>query len=299
MFVCWLHSPVYNTLQLKTVKYTMLTTKHTYRWSNLPSLPAKNNSFIIKFPLSSVFRDKEIGEEYHNVVKIENVEKCMCLGSNMMYDLDCQWETATRPVKTDPNMKAIGMIWESKVINLHTKLSKLNMCVFSSMLYGCEAWIIMTRKEGDWHLRRIATEKSKNRMDAEDQKQETISELQLKEEPVTESHTEKVTVIWTYLQNEWQQKSQDPSVLIEGLNRTGRLHRGWADNIIDWCKEASLQWLSHNALDRITVRTQWRRHQTSMDGKPVVVDGGDDVCPLPCNIIMLTRTCLSQVEMQI
>lgn len=58
----------------------------------------------------------------------------MYLESNMPYDLDCKKEIASKTAKTGTNLKAMDKIKKSKAINLSTKLSVLNTCIFSSIL---------------------------------------------------------------------------------------------------------------------------------------------------------------------
>jgi hypothetical protein len=38
-------------------------------------------------------------------------------------------------------------IWKSKAVSIETKLAVLRTCVFSSMLYGCETWVLTKDSE--------------------------------------------------------------------------------------------------------------------------------------------------------
>jgi hypothetical protein len=51
-------------------------------------------------------------------------------------------EILVRIAKATTTLKAMDKIWKSKSIKTETKMKGLQTCVFSGMLYGCEAWVI-------------------------------------------------------------------------------------------------------------------------------------------------------------
>ena len=90
-----------------------------------------------------VFGENETDENITTQGNIlENVESFTYLGCTMTHDLDCKKEVAIRFAKAMTLLKAMDKIWSSKSIKWHTKLRVLDTCVFSSALYGCEAWVI-------------------------------------------------------------------------------------------------------------------------------------------------------------
>ena len=96
-----------------------------------------------------VFGEKNLAKKIVvDGIQLENVENFTYLGSNMTYDLDGRKEVLVRIAKASAALKAMDKIWKSKAIKLKTKLSVLKTCVFSSMLYGCEAWVITKYIEG-------------------------------------------------------------------------------------------------------------------------------------------------------
>ena len=90
-----------------------------------------------------VFGDKDIT---HRIVvegaQLENVERLTYLGSNMTYDLDCKGEIKMQIAKGTAMLKALDNIWKSSAISTKTKIGVLRTCVFSSMMYGCETWVL-------------------------------------------------------------------------------------------------------------------------------------------------------------
>ena len=53
-----------------------------------------------------------------------------------------QKEIAVRAAKPMSVLTAMDKIWKSKAISLQTKLMVLKTCVFSSMTYACETWVL-------------------------------------------------------------------------------------------------------------------------------------------------------------
>ena len=74
--------------------------------------------------------------------QLENVEKFTYLGCLNTYDLDSKKEILVRISKATAALSAMDKIWKSTTIHKKLKLEVLKTCVFSGMLYGCEAWTI-------------------------------------------------------------------------------------------------------------------------------------------------------------
>src|SRR6218665_3657163 len=73
---------------------------------------------------------------------LENVEQFTYLECNMTYDLDNMKEVRTRLAEATKALKASEKVWRSKNIEIETKKKVLHTCVFSTLLYGCEAWVV-------------------------------------------------------------------------------------------------------------------------------------------------------------
>lgn len=209
-----------------------------------------------------VFGNKEIEKKISvDGVELENVEKFTYLGSNMTYDLDCKKEISIRIAKSRANLKAMDKIWKSKAIALKTKLSILNTCVFSSMLYGCETWTLTKESQ----RRILAFERICYRK---------ILRLGWIQKITNEELYRRILLNETLFQKVIQRKltlfghicrmSNDRKIktlvfgIMDGKNRRGRPNREWADDIEDWCG-ANLQQLSHSALNRQMWKTIVKR----------------------------------------
>src|SRR6218665_2629353 len=64
------------------------------------------------------------------------------LGSNTSYDLDSMREVSTRLAKATAALKAMAKVWKRRSIEIETKRRVLQTCVFSSLLCGCEVWVV-------------------------------------------------------------------------------------------------------------------------------------------------------------
>ena len=73
--------------------------------------------------------------------RIENVKEFVYLGSLSTWDNDCSKDIRARIAKGKGIMAGFNSVWKSKNITYETKLSILRTCVFSTALYGCEAWM--------------------------------------------------------------------------------------------------------------------------------------------------------------
>src|SRR6218665_3655444 len=90
-----------------------------------------------------VFGEKEpTGKLLIDGRHLENVEQFTYLGSNTTYDLDNMREVRTRPAKATAALKAMEKVWKSRSLEIETKKRVLQTCVFSILLYGCEAWVV-------------------------------------------------------------------------------------------------------------------------------------------------------------
>ena len=200
-----------------------------------------------------VFGEKEIDQKI--IVdghELENVDHFTYLGCCVTYDLSCKKEIVIRIAKATAALKAMEKIWKSKAINLQTKLSVLNTCIFSCMLYGCEAWVMtkecerrvlaFERKCYRKILRIAWTQKINN--------EEVYRRIQVKENLMQKIIQRKLRLFGHICRMKDDRKIKTLVFgMMDGKNRRGRPHREWADDITGWCG-ASLQQLSHTAQDR-------------------------------------------------
>ena len=56
-------------------------------------------------------------------------------------------EVRTRLAKATAVLKAKEKVWKSRSIEIETKKRVLETCVFSILLYGCEAWVVTKETE--------------------------------------------------------------------------------------------------------------------------------------------------------
>jgi hypothetical protein len=184
--------------------------------------------------------------------QLENVEKFTYLGSNMTYDLDSRKEILVRIAKATTTLKAMDKIWKSKSIRTETKTKVLQTCVFSGLLYGCEAWVItkdveqsilaFERKCYRKILKITWTQKVSNT--------ELYRRIQLKENIMQKPIQRKLGVFGHICRMSDERKIEALMFgRMDGTNRRGRPHREWLDDITGWGR-ASLQELSHIAIDR-------------------------------------------------
>ena len=185
-------------------------------------------------------------------IELENVDRFVYLGSTLTYDLDCVKEISIRIAKAMSNLIAMDKLWKSKAISLHTKLSVLNTCVFSSMLYGCETWTLTKESE-----RKILAFERKcyrkilrigwiQKVTNED----LYARIQLKENLLQKVIQRKLRLFGHICRMEDTRKIKTLMFgIMDGRNRRGRPHREWADDVVAWCG-ADLQELSNCARDR-------------------------------------------------
>jgi hypothetical protein len=200
-----------------------------------------------------VFGDKDLTKQMVvDGIQLENVDRFTYLGCNMTYDLDCRQEVMVRIAKAMAALKALDKIWKSKAIKQETKLSVLRTCVFSSMLYGCEAWVItkdiekrilaFERKCYRRILGIVWTQKVTN--------VELYNRIRLKENMMQRIIQRKLGLFGHICRMSNDRKIKTLVFgMMDGRNKRGRPHREWADDLTDWCG-TSLQKLSHIALKR-------------------------------------------------
>ena len=137
-------------------------------------------------------------------------------------------------------------------IALETKLSILKTCVFSTMLYGCETWIVTKRCESQIlsferkcyrEIRRIGwTQKVTN--------EELYRKIQLAETLLQKVIQRKLRLFGHICRMDDSRKIKTLVFgMMDGSNKRGRPQREWSDDIEQWCG-ATLQELSHAALNR-------------------------------------------------
>ena len=73
---------------------------------------------------------------------MESVTEFEYLGSLITWDNDGTTEIKRRIRKATGVMAGFRNIWNSKNINLATKLEILKTCVFRVLLYACETWTL-------------------------------------------------------------------------------------------------------------------------------------------------------------
>lgn len=198
-----------------------------------------------------VFGEQEI--ENKMVVdgtQLDNVDNFTYLGCNMTYDLSCKKEVVVRIAKATVILKAMDKVWKSKAVSLPTKLNVLRTCVFSSMLYGCEAWVLTKELE----RRILAFERKCYRKILQIAWVQKVSNedlyrrIQPKENLLQVIIQRKLRLFGHICRMNNNRKIRTLVFgMMEGTNKRGRPHREWADDIVHWCG-ATLQELNHSAL---------------------------------------------------
>ena len=78
----------------------------------------------------------------------------------------------------------------------------------------------------------------------------TVCHNSAKTNDAAKSRTKETASFWTHMQNERGQEDQSPNVLNNGgVNKKGRPHKEWCDDIEEWCG-SSLQDLSYRTVNR-------------------------------------------------
>ena len=185
-------------------------------------------------------------------LSLENVEKFTYLGSMITHDLDCMAEIMIRIAKATTNLEGLKTIWKSKAITLKTKLEVLNTCVFSSMLYGCEAWVLTKEIQ----RRILAFERKCYRKMLQISWTQKVTNEQLYDrikpkENILQKVIKRKLRLFGHICRMDNARKLKTLVFgeMEGDNKRGRPHREWLDDIKDWC-HGSVQELGHIALDR-------------------------------------------------
>jgi len=174
------------------------------------------------------------------------------LRSNTRYDLDARREVQTRLTKAAAALKAMERVWRSKAIGTETKKKVLQTCIFSTLLYGCEAWVItkyieqrlmaFERKCYRKILRIGWTQRINNT--------ELYKRVQLKENIMQKLIGRKLGLFGHICRMDNSRKIKALMFgRMDGTNKRGRPHREWLDDVSEWGR-ASLQELSRAALDR-------------------------------------------------
>jgi hypothetical protein len=204
-----------------------------------------------------VFGDKDITQRVMvEGIHLENVERFTYLGSSMTFDLDCKSEIKIRIAKGTAVLKAMEKIWKSRAIRIKTKLEVLKTCVFSSMLYACETWVLTK----DSQRRVLAFERKCYRKILRIGWTQKINNDEVyKRVDMTENLMQKIIQRKLKLFGHICRMKDDRKIktlmfgIMEGNKTRGRPHREWTDDIVDWCGE-DLQHLGHAAQDRLNWR---------------------------------------------
>src|SRR6218665_221634 len=121
----------------------------------------------------------------------------------------------TRLAKATAALKAMEKVWKSRSIEIHVETKKrvLQACVFSILLYGCEAWVVtkeiekgimaFERKCYRKILRIGWTQKVKNN--------DLYGQIQLKENIMQKLIGRKLG-LWAHMQNAQQQEDKGADV---------------------------------------------------------------------------------------
>ena len=200
-----------------------------------------------------VFGDKNITRRIVvEGMQLENVERFNYLGSSMTYDLDCKSEIKIRIARGTAALKAMDKVWKSSAINIKTKLKVLKTCVFSTMLYGCETWVLTK----DLQRRVLSFErKCYRKLLRIGWTQKVTNEEVYKRVNMTENLLQKVIQRKLGLFGHICRMKEDRKIkalifgIMDGRNKRGRPHREWADDIEEW-GGANLQELGHAAQSR-------------------------------------------------
>ena len=200
-----------------------------------------------------VFGEKETSKKITvEGAQLENVQNFTYLGTIMSQDLNCKHEITCRIAKALSILKSMDKIWKSKSIKLSTKLNVLKTCVFSSMLYGCETWVLtkeyekkilaFERKCYRKILRICWTQKVSN--------ENLYRRIQVKENLMQNIIQRKLRLFGhiCHMNNDRRIKTL-MFRMIEGKNKKGRPNREWIDDVVKWCGR-TVKELYHAALDK-------------------------------------------------
>jgi hypothetical protein len=142
-------------------------------------------------------------------------------------------------------------IWKSKAIGIKTKLEVQKTCVFSSMMYGCETWVLTK----DSQRRVLAFERKCYRKILRiGWTQKINNEEVYRRVEITETLMQKIIQRKLKLFGHICRMNDDRKIktlmfgIMEGNNK-----REWTDDIVDWCGK-DLQQLGHAAQDRLVWR---------------------------------------------
>lgn len=196
--------------------------------------------------------------------QLENVEKFTYLGCLNTYDLDSKKEILVRIAKATAALSAMDKIWKSTSIHKKLKLEVLKTCVFSGMLYGCEAWTITKVAEA----KILAFERKCYRKILRIGWMQKVTNAELyRRIDLTENLMQKIITRKLELFGHICRMENDRKIKsivfgrLDGTNKRGRPHTEWMDNITDWCG-ASIQELYHAALEK----QKWRRITRTASG---------------------------------
>ena len=87
-------------------------------------------------------------EEHNNLklkldqVELPNVARFKYLGSLFTFDNDCTAEINNRIALASYTYSKLKTIWKNKKISMITKIKILKICVFSTLQYGVETWVL-------------------------------------------------------------------------------------------------------------------------------------------------------------
>ena len=79
--------------------------------------------------------------------ELANVTSFKYLGCKFTFDNDCSIEIKNRIALASAAYAKLKPIWRNNRIKIKTKLRVLKTCVFSTLLYGAEVWVLKKQDE--------------------------------------------------------------------------------------------------------------------------------------------------------
>lgn len=201
---------------------------------------------------------KEMVEEQMHVdgQEIEVVEEFVYLGSKFTWDCNCSKEIRSRLMKAEIAFAGLKGLWNSKRVGLSTKMKVLRTCVFSTALYACETWVLKSSDRDKLMAFEMRCYRKILRISwlAKMRNEDVRRKIRCEENIVQVIMRRKLGLFGHICRMENDRKIKFVVFgMMEGVNKRGRPHREWADDIQEWTG-LTLQKLSWEAQDRI----KWR-----------------------------------------
>ena len=75
-----------------------------------------------------------------NCSNLQEVEKFICLGSDIKQVGDVRNKVGIRLGKSESSFRLLQKVWNAHNVTLPTKFKRFNSIVISVLIYGCESW---------------------------------------------------------------------------------------------------------------------------------------------------------------